>query len=199
MIIKAAARHSPSTCDGSSVGVLGGEQAAARHDYRVRGETLPHRRSNVVAKHQPSVASLSAHLRPRLVDHLANQQPKDQLARAGSIGIDRSHHYVTLIEGEHVRISTMIEKHLERVPTMVRDANDQHVVIIAQKVVAASVGNRAPPHGARLARRCPGRGERADTLFVCERVRKAAANKRQPQRAERAMYTDELGGLPARS
>jgi hypothetical protein len=41
---------------------------------------------------------------------------------------------------------------------------------------------------------------------ACERVRKAAANKRQPQRAERAMYAeqvdaflsaseDELGGL----
>src|SRR5688500_2591827 len=29
--------------------------------------------------------------------------------------------------------------------------------------------------------------ERTDMLFVCERVRKAAANKRQPQRAERAM------------
>jgi dolichol-phosphate mannosyltransferase len=30
--------------------------------------------------------------------------------------------------------------------------------------------------------------ERADMLFVCERVRKAAATKRQPQRAERAIY-----------
>ena len=29
--------------------------------------------------------------------------------------------------------------------------------------------------------------ERADTLFVCARVRKAAAHERQPQRAERAM------------
>ena len=29
--------------------------------------------------------------------------------------------------------------------------------------------------------------ERADTLFVCEQVRKAAATKRQPQRSERAM------------
>jgi hypothetical protein len=32
--------------------------------------------------------------------------------------------------------------------------------------------------------------ERADTLFVCERVRKAAAHERQPQRAERAMYKE---------
>jgi hypothetical protein len=53
--------------------------------------------------------------------------------------------------------------------------------------------------------------ERADTSFVCERVRKAAAWERQPQRVERAMYTeradnafpsasdDEVGGFRARS
>jgi DNA-binding Lrp family transcriptional regulator len=46
-------------------------------------------------------------------------------------------------------------------------------------------------------------------LFVCEGVRKAVASERQPQRAERAMYTegaegsssasdDEVGGLQAR-
>jgi hypothetical protein len=33
--------------------------------------------------------------------------------------------------------------------------------------------------------------EGAGTLFVCERVRKAAAHERQPQRAERAMHTRE--------
>jgi hypothetical protein len=32
--------------------------------------------------------------------------------------------------------------------------------------------------------------ERADMFFVCEGVRKAVANKRQPQRAERAMCTE---------
>jgi hypothetical protein len=42
--------------------------------------------------------------------------------------------------------------------------------------------------------------ERADTLFVCERVRKAAAHKRQPQRAERAMSTERAeGALPSAS
>ena len=52
--------------------------------------------------------------------------------------------------------------------------------------------------------------EGVDALFVCERVRKAAAHKRQLQRAERAMYTserprflsasdDEVGGCEARS
>jgi hypothetical protein len=37
--------------------------------------------------------------------------------------------------------------------------------------------------------------ERADTFFVCERVRKAAAHKRQPQRAERAMQTERAEAL----
>jgi hypothetical protein len=32
--------------------------------------------------------------------------------------------------------------------------------------------------------------ERADMLFVCERARKAAADERRPQRAERAMYSE---------
>jgi hypothetical protein len=32
--------------------------------------------------------------------------------------------------------------------------------------------------------------ERGDTFFVCERVRKAASDERQPQRAERAKYTE---------
>jgi hypothetical protein len=37
--------------------------------------------------------------------------------------------------------------------------------------------------------------ERADTLFVCEGVRKAAAHERQPQRAERAMHEGGSGGV----
>ena len=37
--------------------------------------------------------------------------------------------------------------------------------------------------------------ERAGTLFACERVRKAAASKRQPQRAERAMSTERADTL----
>jgi hypothetical protein len=73
---------------------------------------------------------------------------------------------------------------------MFRDADDQHVVIIAQKVAAASVGNRAPPHGARLARRCPGRSSEQTRSSSAKRVRKAAAHKRQPQRAERAMHME---------
>ena len=50
------------------------------------------------------------------------------------------------------------------------------------------VGNRAPPSGARLAPAVL--DERASRHpFVCARVRKAAADQRQPQRAERAKYT----------
>jgi hypothetical protein len=37
--------------------------------------------------------------------------------------------------------------------------------------------------------------ERADTLFVCERVRKAAATECQPQRAERAMSEEGAEAL----
>jgi hypothetical protein len=72
-----------------------------------------------------------------------DQQPKDQLARAGSTGVHGPQHYIALIEGEHVRISTVIEKYLERVPTMLRDADDQHLVIIAQKVAAERRKSRA--------------------------------------------------------
>jgi hypothetical protein len=177
VIIQAAAWHSPSTGDGSSVGVLGGEQAAARLDYRIRGEALPHRGLDAIAEYQPSVASLPAHLRARLVDDRTYQQPKDQLARAGSIGVERPHHCVALIECEHVRISTVIEKHLERVPTMLGNADDQHVDIIAQKVAAASVGTRAPPHG---------EGASRGALFLCQRRRRRQPSEHRSER-ERAI------------
>jgi hypothetical protein len=37
-------------------------------------------------------------------------------------------------------------------------------------------------------------------FFVCERARKAAANERQPQRAERAMYKERVEAfLPLRA
>jgi hypothetical protein len=58
----------------------------------------------------------------------------------------------------------------------------------------ASAASGAIRHGSRVAVLSQAgaplswTSEGADTLFVCERVRKAAANKRQPQRAERAMH-----------
>jgi hypothetical protein len=53
-------------------------------------------------------------------------------------------------------------------------------------------GNQTPDRAAVLSQAgapLPWTSERADMLFVCEGVRKAA-NERQPQRAERAMYTE---------
>jgi hypothetical protein len=54
-------------------------------------------------------------------------------------------------------------------------------------IPAASVENRAPAVLSQAGAPLSWTSERADTLFVCERVRKAAATERQPQRAERAM------------
>jgi hypothetical protein len=134
---------------------------------------LPHRGPDAIAEHQPSVASLPARLRARLVDDRAYQQSKDQLARAGSIGVEGSHHCVALIECEHVRISTVIEKHLERVPTMLRDADDQHVVIIPQKVQLRA---------SEIARRRTER-ERAEAFFPLRATTTAADSKRDARAA----------------
>jgi hypothetical protein len=57
-------------------------------------------------------------------------------------------------------------------------------------IPAASVGNRAPAVLSQAGAPLSWTSERADTLFVCERVRKAAATERQPQRAERAMWRE---------
>jgi hypothetical protein len=58
-------------------------------------------------------------------------------------------------------------------------------------IPAASVGNRAPAVLSQAGAPLSWTSERADTLFVCERVRKAAACERQPPRAERAMQRSE--------
>ena len=128
---------------------------------------MPHRRPHVVAEHQACVTPSPAYLGTGLVGYRTHQQAENQITRAVATGIDGTDDDIAPIECQHVRIGTMIEQHLERVPTMLRDADDQHLVIIAQKVIGASVGNRAPPHGARL------------------------AQQRQPRRAERAMDTGE--------
>jgi hypothetical protein len=54
-------------------------------------------------------------------------------------------------------------------------------------IPAVSVGNRAPAVLSQAGAPLSWTSERADTLFVCERVRKAAACERQLPRAERAM------------
>jgi hypothetical protein len=69
------------------------------------------------------------------------------------------------------------------------------VIISADDEVAASVGKSRAAVLSQAGAPLSWTSERADTLFVCERVRKAAAQKRQPQRAERAMYTEGAGAL----
>ena len=137
VIIKPAAWHTPSPGDGSSAGVLGSEQPSARDHHCVRREALPDHRSYAVAEHQPSVTSLPAYPGTLLVDDRTYQQAEDQLARAGTGGIDGTDDYVSPIKCEHVRIGAVIEKCFERVPTLFGDADDQHVVIIAQNVVVS--------------------------------------------------------------
>ena len=44
------------------------------------------------------------------------------------------------IECEHVRIGAVIENRLERGPTLLRDADDQHVVIIPYKLQLRASG-----------------------------------------------------------
>src|SRR4029453_9465734 len=134
VIIKTTARHPPPTGDGSAAGILGGEQAPARDDHCVRRKSLPDRWSHLGDEQQPSASLLSSDLRTWLVDYGTHQQSEYQTAGAVAGGIDRTDDDVAPIEREHLRIGTVIEKHLERVPTMLRDADDQHVVIIAQKV-----------------------------------------------------------------
>src|SRR5215213_7366436 len=61
----------------------------------------------------------------------------------------------------------------------------------AYRAKQSNPGSRAAVRDARwarLARRCPGRTSEQTCFLVCKRVRKAAATKRQPQRAERAIY-----------
>ena len=61
--------------------------------------------------------------------------------------------------------------------------------------MAADVGNPAPPHGSQAGAPLSWTSERADMRFVGERVRKVAANRRQPQRAERAISCGPSGGV----
>jgi hypothetical protein len=132
MIIEAAAGHTPATGDGSAPGIFGSQQSPTRGDDRVRRETLPDRRSYVITQHQPGIASVPARLRTRFVDHWTYQEPKDQLTRARAVRVQRMDDCVAAVEREHVGIGAVVENCLERAPTMFSDADDQHVVIIAQ-------------------------------------------------------------------
>ena len=132
MIIEAAARHTPAAGYRGATGIFGGEQSPTRCHNCVRREALPDKRSYVITEYQAGVASLSAHRRTWLVDHLAYQQPEDQFARARPVGVDRTDYDKAAIERERVGIGAVVEECLERVPTVFRDADDQHLVIISQ-------------------------------------------------------------------
>src|SRR4249919_1492490 len=132
MIIETTARHTPATGDGSATGVLGREQAPAGGDDRVRRKTLPDGRPYVVSEYQPGITSLSAHLRTRLVGDRAHQESKGEFARAGAVGFDGPDDDVAEVECKDVRIGTVIEDYLERGLTLFCDADDQHLVIMAQ-------------------------------------------------------------------
>ena len=61
--------------------------------------------------------------------------------------------------------------------------------------MAASVGKSGAAARSQAGAPLSWTNERADTPFVCERARKAAATKRQPQRAERSMQTEGVEAL----
>ena len=96
-------------------------------------KALPDRWSYVVAEHESGVAALSAHARTRFVAMgRTNSRRISSPERRG--WRRRDGRQCSPIEGEHVRIGAVIENRLERGPTLLRDADDQHVVIIAQKL-----------------------------------------------------------------
>ncbi len=66
---------------------------------------------------------------------------------------------VAVVIGEHVRVGTVLETYLERVPTLLGDADDQHLVIMAQRLRV--VGNRAPLQGEVVSKGAPLRGPTA--------------------------------------
>ena len=132
MIIKAAARHTPPAEDSGSSRVLGSQQAATRRDYCIRRETLPNNRSYLATEYQAGIASLAAYHRTWLVADRTHQEPKNEISRAGPVGVKGTDDNVAAVEREHIRVGTMIEAYLERVSTLLGNADDQHLVIMAQ-------------------------------------------------------------------
>jgi hypothetical protein len=143
MIIEAAARHTPAAGDGSAPRVFGSKQSTTGCNDRVRREPLPDRGTYIVTEHKSGIASLAPHLRTRFVGHRTYQQPQDQLARAPTVGVDRTDDNVAAVERQHVGIGPVVEKCLERIPTMLSDANDQHLVIIAQRLLQKGASDAA--------------------------------------------------------
>jgi hypothetical protein len=85
---------------------------------------------------------------------------------------------VAVVIGEHVRVGTVLETYLERVPTLLGDADDQHLVIMAQRLRVSGI-----------TRRCTEK-KRAEALFPLRatttaadlsRDARAAPNENAPQ------------------
>jgi hypothetical protein len=144
VIIKAAAWHTPSAGHSGSSRVLGSQQAAARRHYCVRGKTLPDNRSYLAAEYQPGVASLPAYHRTCLIAYRTYKEPKNEISRAGPVGVKWADDDVAAVEREHIRVGAMIEAYLERVSTLLGDADDQHLVIMAQLLLQAGLLQARP-------------------------------------------------------
>jgi hypothetical protein len=73
---------------------------------------------------------------------------------------------VAAVVGEHVRVGTVLETYLERAPTLLGDADDQHLVIMAQRQRVSGI-----------ARRCTEK-KRAEALFPLRATTAAAGLSR---------------------
>jgi hypothetical protein len=67
---------------------------------------------------------------------------------------------VAAVVGEHVRVGTVLETYLERVPTLLGDADDQHLVIMAQRLRVSGITRRCTEKERAKVLLCEGEGER---------------------------------------
>jgi hypothetical protein len=103
---------------------------------------------------------LAASQRTRLGAHRTYQQPKNQVARAVAVGVEGMNDSVAAVIGEHVRVGTVLETYLERVPTLLGDADDQHLVIMAQRLRVSGITRRCTEKERAKVLLCEGEGER---------------------------------------
>lgn len=96
----------------------------------------------MLTQDQSGVTSLAAYLRSRLVRHRTYQESENQVARAGSVGVEWTDHDVAAVIREHGRVGTVVEEYLERVPTLLANAHDQHLVIMAQSLRVTGIARR---------------------------------------------------------
>jgi hypothetical protein len=85
---------------------------------------------------------LATSQRAWLVVQWTYQQPKNQVARVVAIGVEGMNYHVAAVVGEHIGVGTVLETYFERVPTLFRDADDQHLVIMAQRLRESGIARR---------------------------------------------------------